>query len=171
MKINKNLVLIGMMGAGKSVIGQLLARKIKFKHLDIDKIVENKTRMKISEIFKEKGEIYFRNLEEINTLKVLKKNNCVISLGGGGFLNEIIRKEIQKTSISIWLNWKHKTLISRIRKSKKKRPIVLNLNDNKLKNLMKNRSKVYAKADYNIKCENTGKKEIVKKIIKIYENL
>ena len=70
MKINKNLVLVGMMGAGKSVIGQLLARKLKFEHLDIDKIVENKTRMKISEIFKEKGENYFRNLEEKNTLKI-----------------------------------------------------------------------------------------------------
>ena len=171
MKINKNVVLVGMMGAGKSVIGQLLAKKLKLKHFDIDKVIEIKTKMKISQIFKEKGEAYFRNLEETNTLQILNKNNHIISLGGGGFLNEIIRKEVQRTSISIWLNWDLKTLINRIKKNKKKRPIALNLNDNKLKNLILNRSKIYSKADYKIECENIDKNELTKKIIKIYENI
>ena len=170
MKLNKNLVLVGMMGAGKSSLGQLLAKSLNFEHIDIDNIIENKTKMKISKIFKEKGEAYFRNLEEKNTLQVLNKNNCIISLGGGGFLNETIRSKIQKTSISIWLDWNHKTLINRIKRNNK-RPIALNLSDNKQKNLIIRRSKIYSKADYKINCENTNKNELVKKIIKIYENI
>ena len=170
MKLNKNLVLVGMMGAGKSSLGQLLAKSLNFEHIDIDNIIENKTQMKISKIFKEKGEAYFRNLEEKNTLQVLNKNNCIISLGGGGFLNETIRSKIQKTSISIWLDWNHKTLINRIKRNNK-RPIALNLSDNKQKNLIIRRSKIYSKADYKINCENTNKNELVKKIIKIYENI
>ena len=170
MKLNKNLVLVGMMGAGKSSLGQLLAKSLNFEHIDIDNIIENKTKMKISKIFKEKGETYFRNLEEKNTLQVLNKNNCIISLGGGGFLNETIRSKIQKTSISIWLDWNHKTLINRIKRNNK-RPIALNLSDNKQKNLIIRRSKIYSKADYKINCENTNKNELVKKIIKIYENI
>ena len=170
MKLNKNVVLVGMMGAGKSSLGQLLAKSLNFEHIDIDNIIENKTKMKISEIFKKKGEVYFRNLEEKNTLQVLNKNNCIISLGGGGFLNKAIRSKIQKTSTSIWLDWNHKTLINRIKK-KNKRPIALNLNDNKLKNLIIRRSKIYSKADYKINCENTDKNELIKKIIKIYENI
>mgnify|MGYP001406305616 CR=1 FL=1 len=170
MKLNKNLVLVGMMGAGKSSLGQLLAKSLNFEHIDIDNIIENKTKMKISKIFKEKGETYFRNLEEKNTLQVLNENNCVISLGGGGFLNETIRSKIQKTSISIWLDWNHKTLINRIKRNNK-RPIALNLSDNKQKNLIIRRSKIYSKADYKINCENTNKNELVKKIIKIYENI
>ena len=170
MKLNKNVVLVGMMGAGKSSLGQLLAKSLNFEHIDIDNIIENKTKMKISEIFKKKGEVYFRNLEEKNTLQVLNKNNCIISLGGGGFLNETIRSKIQKTSISIWLDWNHKTLINRIKRNNK-RPIALNLSDNKQKNLIIRRSKIYSKADYKINCENTNKNELVKKIIKIYENI
>ena len=170
MKLNKNVVLVGMMGAGKSSLGQLLAKSLNFEHIDIDNIIENKTKMKISKIFKEKGEAYFRNLEEESTLQVLNKNNCIISLGGGGFLNETIRSEIQKTSISIWLDWNHKTLINRIKRNNK-RPIALNLSDNKQKNLIIRRSKIYSKADYKINCENTNKNEVVKKIAKIYENI
>ena len=93
MKLKKNLVLVGMMGSGKSTIGRLLSKKLHFKFYDIDKIIENNQKMKIKEIFKKKGETYFRNLEEEITINILKIDNSVISLGGGGFLNEKIRKK------------------------------------------------------------------------------
>ncbi len=159
------------MGAGKSSIGYLLAKKLKFKHCDIDKVIENKTKMKIVQIFKEKGESYFRNLEEKSALQVLNKNNHIISLGGGGFLNENIREEIKKKSISIWLDWKHKTLINRINLNKKKRPIALNLTNNKIRDLIIKRSKIYSKANYKINCENKDKDLLTKEIIQIYENI
>ena len=159
-----------MMGSGKSTIGRLLAKKLNLRFFDIDFLIENKTDMKIAQIFEKKGEDEFRNLEKEITLKFLNKTNCVISLGGGAFINEIIKKTVKKKGIAIWLNWNSQTLINRIRKSKK-RPIALNLDDNELKDLINNRSKIYSKANYKINCENMNKIEIVKQITQIYEHI
>ena len=165
MKLNKNLILIGYMAAGKSSIGQLLAKKLDLKFFDTDFIIERKKKMKIFEIFKKKGEPYFRNLEKKIILNLINKNNSVISLGGGAF-NEQVRKVAQKNNITIWLNWSSKTLIDRIKKSNK-RPVASNLSNNQLKDLLINRSKIYSKANYKIDCENMEKKEIIEKIIQL----
>ena len=159
-----------MMSSGKSTIGRLLAQKLNLRFFDIDFLIENKTDMKIAEIFEKKGEVEFRNLEKEITLKFLNKTNCVISLGGGAFINEIIKKKVKEKGIAIWLNWNSQTLINRIRKNKK-RPIALNLDDNELKDLINSRSKIYSKANYKINCENMNKIEIVKKITQIYEHI
>jgi len=169
MKSKKNLVLIGMMSSGKSTIGRLLAKKLNYKFFDIDKVIEDETKMQITEIFKIKGENYFRNLEEKISLKLLKLNDAVISLGGGGFLNEKIRKETIIKSETFWLDWNLHTLINRIRR-KNNRPVALKLTDNELKNLMIKRTKYYSKAKYKISCERLKKSEIVKKILNLYKN-
>ena len=168
MKSKKNLVLVGMMSAGKSTIGGLLAKKLNFKFFDIDKIIENETKMKITEIFKIKGENFFRNLEEKTTIKLLNLSDVVISLGGGGFINETIRKETNTKSKTFWLNWNLDTLISRIRK-KNNRPVALALNNDELKNLIIKRSKYYSKAKYKINCQKLTRSEIIKKILNLYE--
>ena len=159
-----------MMGSGKSTIGRLLAQKLNLRFFDIDFLIENKTDMKIAEIFEKKGEAEFRNLEKEITLKFLNKTNCIISLGGGAFINKIIKKKVKKKGIAIWLSWNSQTLINRIRKNKK-RPIALNLDDNELKDLINSRSKIYSKANYKINCENMNKIEIAKKITQIYEHI
>ena len=169
MKSKKNLVLIGMMSSGKSTIGELLAKKLNFKFFDIDKIIENETKMKITEIFKIKGENFFRNLEEKTTVKLLNFSDVVISLGGGGFVNEIIRKETNTKSKTFWLDWNLDTLISRIRK-RNNRPVALALNNNELKNLIIKRSKYYSKAKYKINCQKLTRPEIIKKILNLYES-
>ena len=166
MKLNKNLILIGNMAAGKSTIGRLLAKKLSLKFFDTDFIIEKKMKMKIFEIFEKKGETIFRNLEKKITLNLLNKNNCVISLGGGAFINETIRKTVQKKGYTIWLNQNLKTLIDRIKKNNK-RPIASNLSDNELIDLLINRSKIYAKAKYEINCKNMRKTEIIDKIIRM----
>ena len=168
MKSKKNVILIGMMGAGKSTIGRLISKKYNLKFVDIDKLIENETKMKISDLFEKKGEIFFRNLEEKTTLKVLNFKDTVVSLGGGGFINEKIRLEILKNHFSFWLKWNNKTLINRIKLSKK-RPLAFNLSDNELNKLIKKRSKIYSKAMFKIYCQNLKKHEIVKKISDIYE--
>jgi len=168
MKSKKNLVLIGMMSSGKSTIGELLAKKLNFKFFDIDKIIENETKMKIAEIFKIKGENFFRNLEEKTTIKLLNFSDVVISLGGGGFINETIRKETNTKSKTFWLNWDLDTLISRIRK-KNNRPVASALNNDELKNLIIERSKYYSKAKYKINCQKLTRSEIIKKILNLYE--
>ena len=166
MKLNKNLILIGMMASGKSTIGRLLAKKLNLKFFDTDFIIEKKAKMKIVEIFQKKGEPYFRNLEKKIILNLLNKNNCVISLGGGAFINEAVRKVSQKDNETIWLNWSLKTLIDRIKKNNK-RPVASNLSNNELKDLLIYRSKIYSKANYKIDCENMQKEEIVNKIIQL----
>ena len=169
MKLNKNLVFLGMMGSGKSSIGSLVSNKTKLKFIDIDNEIESKTQMKIAEIFKKKGEDFFRNLEEKITLRALKQDNAVISLGGGGFINEVIRDEVLSNHLSFWLIWDLNTLIYRIKNSKK-RPLAYKVENLELKNLIKKRSKIYSKALFKIKCDKLTKSEIVDKIIKIYEN-
>ena len=155
-----------MMASGKSTIGRLLAKKLNLRFYDTDFIIEKKTKMKIYEIFKKKGETEFRNLEEKITLKLLKKSNCVISLGGGAFLNNKIRRVVQNSGTSICLDWSHKTIINRIKKNNK-RPIALNLTSNEIKDLIINRSKIYSEAKYKINCENMKKIQIVNMIVKI----
>jgi len=169
MKSKKNLILIGMMGSGKSTIGSLISKKLNVKFIDIDSVLEDATKMKIVEIFEKKGENFFRNLEEKITLKLLNSTNNVISLGGGGFINEKIRKEVLKNNFSFWLNCDTQTLLNRIKKNQK-RPIAFNLSDSELTELITKRTKIYSKAQFKINCHKLSKTEIVKKILKIHEH-
>ena len=168
MKSKENLVFLGMMGSGKSSIGSLVAKKLKLDFVDIDKEIENNLNSTIKIIFKNKGEKYFRKIEEQTTLKKLKLNSTVISLGGGAFINKNIRKEVLNNHASFWLNWESKILLNRIKNSKK-RPLTFIASDNELIDLIKKRSNIYSKALYEIKCDDLSKNEVVKKIIKIYE--
>ena len=168
MKLKENLVFLGMMGSGKSSIGSLVAKKLKLNFVDIDKEIEKNFNISIRKIFELKGEDYFRKIEEQTTLKKLKLSSTVISLGGGAFVNNNIRKEIIKNHLSFWLNWDDKILLNRIKNSRK-RPLAVNVTDLELIDLIKKRSNVYSKALYEIKCDNLTKNEIVDKIIEIYE--
>ena len=168
MDSNKNIIFLGMMGSGKSSIGSLVSKKLKLPFIDIDNLIEKSLRISITEIFENKGEDYFRKLEEKITLKSLKNKKNVIALGGGGFINNNIRKEVLSNHISFWLDWDESILLQRIRNSKK-RPLVFKSTDKEIKEIIKKRIKVYSKAQFKINCNKLTKTEIVKKIIKIYE--
>ena len=157
-----------MMGCGKTSIGKLTSRKLKLDFFDIDSQIEKETKMTISKIFTDKGENFFREIEERITINILKKKNVVIALGGGAFMNEKIRKEILKDHLSFWLQLNTKTLIDRIKNSLK-RPIAANSTNLELINLIKKRSNIYSKALYRINCNNLTKTKIVNKILDIYE--
>ena len=166
--MKKNLVLIGMMGSGKSTIGRLLSDTTKQNLIDTDKLIEKETKSNIREIFQKKGENFFRKIEEKVVLNSLKFSNTIIAVGGGAFLNDKIREKIKNNCISVWLNCNEQTLIPRIKNSKK-RPKAYQLKDKDLIKLINNRSKIYSKADYKINCDTLTKKEIIEKILKIYE--
>ena len=168
MKLKENLVFLGMMGAGKSSIGSLVAKKLKLDFIDIDLEIEKISGKSINTIFKLDGEKYFRKIEEKVTLNKLKLLSTVISLGGGAFMNRNIRAEVLKNHISFWLNWNEEVLLGRINQSKK-RPVAFKLNDKELINLMRERSNIYSKALYKINCDNLTKNEITNKIVNIYE--
>ena len=166
--MGKNLTLTGMMGVGKSTIGKNLAKRLDYKFVDVDKIIEAKEGLSINSIFKSKSESYFRKIENDITLSELKKESTVIALGGGAFLNKNIRNEILKNHFSFWLNCDSETIIKRI-KNNPKRPLAYNLTNLELVNLIKKRSNTYSKASFNVNCSNLTKKQIINKIIKIYE--
>ena len=166
MDIKKNIVLLGMMGSGKSTIGGLIAKKLNVKLIDVDRKIETTQNQKISQIFEDKGETYFRELEFNVTIQSLNNDNKIISIGGGAFMNKELRKIIRQKSSTFWLHWSADTLIKRI-KNNDKRPVVKNMKYADIKKLISERNKIYNFSDYKIICENLKKAEIVEKIIKI----
>ena len=157
------------MAAGKTTIGFKLAKKFNYSFIDIDSEIEKSENETIANIFDNKGESYFRKIEEKKTLLLLEKSNCVISVGGGAFLNEKIRKKIKKNSYSFWLNWKIKTILTRVAKNSR-RPLALRLSKKDLANLYRKRVKFYKLSDFKVNCENKNKNEIINQIFKIYIN-
>ena len=168
--MKKNLVLTGMMGVGKSTIGKILAEKLKFKFIDTDKIIEIKEKSTIKKIFDNKGENYFRRIEKKIILEELKKNNLVIALGGGAFIDSSIRKEIKISCISFWLDLKLKSLLIRLKNAKKRPLLDINNLESSINKIYSNRKKIYNKSNFRVKCNSINKDEIVNKIIKLYES-
>ena len=168
--MKKNLILTGMMGVGKSTIGKNLANKLSYTFLDIDRIIEEKEGSTINIIFKNKGENYFRMLENKTTITELKKDSSVISLGGGAFLDKDIRRAVKKSSISFWLDINLNILINRLNRSKK-RPLLFKKNIGEtIGKIYFERKKIYSEADFKVRCDKMKTGTIVSKILKIYEN-
>ena len=93
-----------MMGVGKSTIGKLLSEEIKVEFEDIDVKIESMLSMSINDIFKNKGEKFFREVEEKETIKLLKRKKNILALGGGAFLNKNIRENVKIFAVSVWLD-------------------------------------------------------------------
>ncbi len=169
----KNICIMGLMGSGKSIIGKNLSKNLNLKFYDTDKEIELKTKKKISAIFEEKGESYFRDIEEKVCIEILTNDNCVISLGGGSITSKKIRKLIKKNSYSIYLQVKLNILQKRLKFSRK-RPL-LNKNFDRreiLQSIFKDRQKYYERADLII--NNDGDKfqtlNEIKSQLNMYEN-
>ena len=156
-----------MMGVGKSTLGKIVAKKLGLEFIDTDNRIEKKCSMKIYEIFKKKGEKFFRLEEEKEVLKSLDKNNCVIALGGGAFINENVRNSILKSAISIWLDNDLKIISKRIKWNKKRPLMDIENSQRKIKNLYAERKNIYKLANYRVDCKNLSKENIVEKIISL----
>ena len=168
--MKKNLVLTGMMGVGKSTIGKKLAIKLKAKFIDIDKVIEKSEKKSIKEIFDLKGEDYFRKIEKKIALQELKKINKVVALGGGAFMNKYIRKEVEVSAVSFWLDLNLKSLSKRL-ENLKKRPLLYQENLSEIINKIDlARKKFYNQSNYIIKCNSMNINEIILKILSLYEN-
>ncbi len=168
--MRKNLVLTGMMGVGKSTIGKSLAVKLKMNLSDIDKIIENRENMVINEIFKLKGEQYFRKIEKKTSLDELKRENSIIALGGGAFIDQQIREEVLKNCTSFWLDLSVDNLARRLLSSYERPLLKKNNLKEELNNLFIKRKEKYGLANFRIDCNNVKKTEIVDKISKLYES-
>ena len=122
----RKITLIGMMGSGKTTIGKILSEQTGISAIDLDNFIENKENKSISEIFKTKGEQYFRTVEAI-TIKELTQTTSsqILSLGGGAFENEQTRELLLKNSTVIYLETTPEEIFKRIKKTNN-RPLLKN---------------------------------------------
>ena len=167
--MSKNLILLGMMAVGKTTIGRILAKKLKLEFIDTDSSIEKENLMKISKIFETKGEAFFRKEEEKIVLESLQKNNSVIALGGGAFMNKTVRENILKNDISFWLTDDIKTLNKRVKRNKNRPLLKKQKSEKKLLQLYSLRKNIYKLANHKIECNRQSKNDIINKIIKLYE--
>lgn len=165
-----NIVLTGIMGCGKSTVGKLLSKQLmNYIFVDTDDVIVDLEGMTIPEIFSEKSEQYFRNLEEGVIEELSQEENLIIALGGGVFESEKNRNNLLESGDVIYLKTDIDTIYERI-KSDKNRPLLNCENPKeKLKTLMDNREQNYLKADYIIETDNKTPEDIVGEIIDILE--
>ncbi|NQY10508.1 MAG: shikimate kinase [Flavobacteriales bacterium] len=152
------IYLMGYMGSGKSTTGKQLAKKINMDFVDIDDFIEEKEGMPIPEIFKSKGEDYFREMEHLALQELSVLENTVISLGGGTPCNEKNLLLIKETGTSIYLKMSIPALIHRLHNAKEKRPLIKGKSENDLKSYIAInlgvREDFYNRADITISGEN-----------------
>ena len=158
------------MGVGKSTIGKLLAKRLKAKFIDVDKVIEKNEKKSIKNIFEERGEKYFRKLERKITLKFLKNKKAVIALGGGAFINKDIREVILKSSKSVWLKVGLNNLIKRYKNNNRRPLLNKKISYEDVEKIYLTRKKIYSLADFKVNCDNMDKAQIVQKILNFYEN-
>ena len=163
MKSTQPIVLIGMMGSGKTSIGKLVAQKLNFTFIDTDLEIEKKLNLSVKEIFENYGETLFRK-KEFDIFKLFSnRNNIIISSGGGSFCNPNTYDLIKKNYLSVWLDVNEKILFNRLKRNQKKRPLLYGLKENELRNKVKNliseRKDCYNKADIRVKLSEQKIKE------------
>jgi shikimate kinase len=150
--LNKPVVLVGMMGAGKTHSGRRLADWLGLEFHDSDKIVEEKAGCSVSEIFEKFGEEKFRHAEHNSIMEILSGGLCVLATGGGAVMNDETRAAIREKSVSIWLKIPLKDIVKRLENTDD-RPLLRNVNaKEKLAALMKQRESFYAEADIHFEC-------------------
>ena len=166
--------LIGYMGCGKSTVGEILAQKIHFKFVDFDKYLEDELGMTVSEIFKQKGEIFFRKQEHLHLDKLLELNNYVVALGGGTpcYGDTMIRLTNSNKAKVIYLKAAVDTLTDRLYPERSKRPLISHLdskevlNDYIRKHLFE-RNYYYNQAQATINIDNLTPQQVADKIQEI----
>jgi shikimate kinase len=141
------LVLVGIMGCGKSSVGRRLAQRLGLPFVDADTEIETAANMTISEIFAVHGEPEFRRGEERVIARLLQEGPMVLATGGGAYMSETTRKEIARTAVSVWLRADFDTVMSRVRK-RPTRPLLQNADpEGTMRALLEKREPVYALAD------------------------
>ncbi len=147
---SRSLVMVGLMGCGKSSVGRRLAMELMLPFLDADDEIEKAADMTIPEIFQQHGEAYFRNGERRVIGRILANGPQVLATGGGAYMNEETRAAIREAGYSIWLNAELPVLMRRVLK-RENRPLLKSGDpEGTMRRLMAERYPVYAEADMKI---------------------
>ncbi len=161
----RSVVLVGMMGAGKTSVGKRLATKLGLPFVDADAEIEAGAQLTISEIFERFGEAYFREGERKVIARLLKGGPLVLATGGGAFMNATTRDNIASHGLSIWLKPSFDILLARVRK-KSNRPLLKTADPElTLRRLLEERSPTYALADFTIESVDAAHDSVVEAIL------
>lgn len=157
----RSIVLVGMMGCGKSAIGKMLANSLGLDFKDADSEIELAAGRSVADIFSEYGEPEFRRLEERVIARLLEEGPMVLALGGGAFLNADTRRTIEKLGLSIWLKADLETLLERVMRKPGKRPLLKQGDPREtLTRLLKEREPEYAKAEIEVLSRGGSKSDM-----------
>lgn len=162
----RDLVFVGLMGAGKSAIGKMAAQALEIPFVDSDHEIERVSRMTINELFAAYGEPEFRALETRVIERLLKTGPRVISTGGGAFINDNTRRVIREMgALTVWINADLETLWVRVSK-RDNRPLLKTVNPREtLANLMAARYPIYAEADIEVMSRDAKKEVIMREVL------
>ena len=162
----RSVVLVGMMGAGKTSVGKRLAAKLGLPFVDADAEIEAGAQLTISEIFERFGELYFREGERKVIARLLNGGPLVLATGGGAFMNPATRDHIAKRGVSIWLRPSFDILLARVRK-KSNRPLLKTADpEQTLRRLLEERTPTYALADFTIESVDGSHDTVVDAIMR-----
>ncbi len=158
---DRTIVLVGLMGAGKTVIGRMLAKRLKLPFVDADHEIEVAAGMSISDIFAEHGEDYFRTGERKVIKRIMKNGPQVLATGGGAIMNTETRKAIAERGVTLWLNADLDILMERVLR-RNTRPL-LQTEDPRavMQKLLDERYPIYSQSDVHVTSRNVQKRTIV----------
>jgi shikimate kinase len=166
---NRSIVLVGMMGVGKSSVGRRLAERLNMPFVDSDDEIETAADMPIAEIFERFGEEYFRDGERRVIVRLIEGKPKVIATGGGAFINEETRALIKENALSIWLDTDIDILVDRVSR-RNHRPLLRGKNPKDvLLELGRVRNHIYAEADIHVRSDSSPHAHTVNLIMKELE--
>ncbi|MFZ2099373.1 MAG: shikimate kinase [Oricola sp.] len=161
----RSIVLVGLMGAGKSAVGRKVAAMLDLPFVDADSEIETVSKMTIPELFEQYGEPEFRALEKRVVTRLLKTGPQVLATGGGAFINESTRQAIRRRGVSVWLSADIDILMERVSR-RQNRPLLRNADPRGvMQKLMAERYPVYATADIEVKSRDISKEEMAANVV------
>lgn len=162
----RSIVLIGMMGVGKSSVGRRLSARLAIPFVDADTEIEKAAGMSIEDIFSRHGEAYFRSGEARVIARLLESGPQVLATGGGAFMNPTTRESIRTKGVSVWLKADFDVLMRRINKRRNDRPLLQTADPGEtLRELLAEREPVYALADLTVQSRDVAHDAIVADIV------
>ena len=160
----RSIVLVGLMGAGKSAVGRKLALLLELPFVDADAEIETVSKMTVPELFEHYGEPEFRALEQRVITRLLKSGPQVLATGGGAFINDTTREAIRRGAISVWLSGDIDLLMERVSR-RQNRPLLRDPDPRGvMQRLIRDRYPIYAKADVEVESHDISKEDMAARV-------
>ncbi len=165
-RLLRPIVLVGLMGAGKTAVGRRLALALGVAFADADEAISEAAGMSIPDIFEVYGEAEFRDLERRVVVRLLDEATGVLALGGGAFIDPSTRAAVRERGVSVWLKAELETLVARVTRKRAVRPLLMQGDPRTiLAGLIERRYPVYAEADFTVLTGDQPLDEVVARLI------